>query len=301
MSTLLFHTGALGDFVTTIPAIQYYKKQNPEEKITLLGKPAIGKFAKDIGLIDDWLDVDGQKFLPLFYDDFSGEAQRLLSAFSAAILFTGADAPISKNIAQSGIQRIFRQPPFPTSPQHIIDYHLSLFCNPETLAESDKIPVIIPPAEAFVSSENKFPADKSKPIAIHPGSGSKKKNWPFDRFLQVAGFFRSKEVPVLWIKGPAEDGFDFPQEDTIAADQPISVLAALLSRCAAYIGNDSGVTHLAAATGCRTVAVWGPSDLLVWGPRGKKVSIINQDMLSGVKMKDGAFQGIPWERIVELL
>lgn len=275
MSTLIYHTGALGDFITTIPAIRYYKKQNPGETITLLGRPAIGKFAKDIGLIDDWLDVDDKKLLPFFHDSFSGATQKLLSAFTAAVLFTGGDSPIVKNIARSGIKLMFQQPPFPASQMHVIDYHLSLFGDLESFTESDKIPTIVPSAATFAASEKIFHAGSAKPIAIHPGSGSGKKNWPFDRFLHLAGFIRSKQIPVLWIKGPAEDAIDFPSNDMTLSNLPFAVLAALLSKCRGYIGNDSGVTHLATAVGCPTVALFGPSDPGIWAPRGRDVTIIS--------------------------
>lgn len=277
MSTIIYHTGALGDFITTIPAIQYYKMLNPGGHLTLLGKPAMGKFAKDIGLIDDWLDVDGPKFLPLFHDDFSDVAEKLLAAFTTAILFTSNDSCLFKNIAQSGISRLLHQPPFPSTRVPIIDYHLSLFCDPTTVAESEKIPTIIPPPDAFSSIEKFLPPGSEKPVAIHPGSGSKKKNWPFDRFLQVADFFRSRQIPVLWIKGPAEESFVFPPTDSVAAHLSIAELAALLANCRSYLGNDSGVTHLAAAVGCRTVAVFGSSDKRIWAPYGLDVTIISHD------------------------
>lgn len=299
--TLVYHTGALGDFITTIPAIHYYKMLNPGNPVTLLGKPAIGKFAKDIGLLANWLDVDSTRFLPLFYDSFSDSAQNLLADFTTAILFTGPDSSIVKNIEQSAVNKIFQQPPFPASPMHIIDYHLSLFCDPATIAESEKIPTIVPAADAFSSIKKFLLPDSKKPIAIHPGSGSKKKNWPFGRFLQVADFFRSQQIPVLWIKGPAEESFVFPSTDRVASHLSFAELAALLANCRSYLGNDSGVTHLAAAVGCRTVVVWGPSDPVVWSPLGKNVSIINQKFLREVKRCGETFQEIPLECIIELL
>jgi ADP-heptose:LPS heptosyltransferase len=63
---------------------------------------------------------------------------------------------------------------------------------------------------------------------------------------------------------------------------PLPVLAARLSRCGLYVGNDSGVTHLAAAVGCPTVALFGESDRRVWAPRGPRVKVIGS---SNVGMK----------------
>lgn len=51
-------------------------------------------------------------------------------------------------------------------------------------------------------------------------------------------------------------------------------LAALMSEVDLYLGNDSGITHLAAACGTPTIALFGPTDPQVWGPQGPQVSII---------------------------
>jgi ADP-heptose:LPS heptosyltransferase len=278
MSDLLYHTGALGDFVTTIPAIRFYRKRNAGRKITLLGRPAIGKFAHDIRLIDEWLDVDSPEYLPLFYDHFSLEARNLLAPYATAILFTDADSPLVKNIARRGNTRLFQQQPFASAAMHIVDYHLSLFGDPAAIDLPDKIPRIVLSPEALKISARYLPPDLHKPVAIHPGSGSLKKNWPFENFLSVADGFRSKKIPVLWIKGPAEESLQYPAGDKVVSNQPFSTLAALFSQCAAYIGNDSGITHLSAAVGCPTVAIFGPSDPGVWGPRGSKVSIFHKDL-----------------------
>jgi heptosyltransferase III len=275
MASLFYHTGALGDFITIVPAIQWYKKQNPSRKITLLGRPAIGKFALATGLISNWLDIDDPKYLPLFYDTFSKEAGKILAEFKTAVLFANDDSLILRNIEQSAIQNLLWQPPFPSSSMHVIDYHLSLFCDPLTLDPAERTPSIIPPAPALSESEKSIDLNADQPpIAIHPGSGSGKKNWPFDRFLSVADHFRTKKIPVVWIKGPAEESLHFPADDRIASNLELPVLAALLHQCRAYAGNDSGVTHLAAAVGCPTLAIFGPSDPAVWSPRGKKVVIV---------------------------
>jgi ADP-heptose:LPS heptosyltransferase len=52
------------------------------------------------------------------------------------------------------------------------------------------------------------------------------------------------------------------------------VLGAALSRCGLYVGNDSGTTHLAAAVGCATVALFGVSDPVLWAPRGRLVRLV---------------------------
>jgi len=294
MSTLIYHTGALGDFVTAIPAIRYYKKLNAGKKTTLLGRAAIGVFALDMGLVDGWLDVDGTAVLALFHDDFSDTARTILAKFSSVIIFANADSPLLRNVQKSAITGIYWQPPFPLSPIHIVDYHLSLFCDPEKIEAADKIPSLIPSASSIASAK-KIMGDIVNPVALHPGSGSIKKNWGFDNFVAVAKYFRSKKIPVLWIKGPAEESFTFPAQDSLISNPELPVLAAILSRCSAFVGNDSGVTHLAAAAGClRTIAVFGPeSDDAVWKPRGKCVLIIPQEKINKLKSSKILFKKFP--------
>jgi ADP-heptose:LPS heptosyltransferase len=60
------------------------------------------------------------------------------------------------------------------------------------------------------------------------------------------------------------------------------VLAALLARAGAYVGNDSGVTHLAAASGAPTIALFGPTDPRVWAPLGPRVEVIRGATMEGI-------------------
>jgi hypothetical protein len=93
-------------------------------------------------------------------------------------------------------------------------------------------------------------------LAIHPGSGSPSKNWPAARFAAIAERFGG--AGWLLVRGPADDAATEPLEvirgARVARDLPLRVLAALLARAGAYVGNDSGVTHLGGRTGAPSVA-----------------------------------------------
>jgi len=102
-------------------------------------------------------------------------------------------------------------------------------------------------------------------VAIHPFSGSAKKNWPLERFRELA---RRLDVPVRWCAGPQE-----PLEDAERFDS-LYDLACWLRSARLYIGNDSGITHLAAAVGTPVVALFGPTDPAIWAPRGQHVSVV---------------------------
>jgi ADP-heptose:LPS heptosyltransferase len=75
---------------------------------------------------------------------------------------------------------------------------------------------------------------------------------------------------------PERGGFDTLAVDFISArNLTLAQVAALLIRADLYLGNDSGITHLAGAVGAQTVALFGPSDARRWAPRGVKVSLLS--------------------------
>jgi len=124
-------------------------------------------------------------------------------------------------------------------------------------------------------------------LAVHPGSGSPAKNWPFDRFVEAARRLASG-WPWLLVLGPAEEGRVVPDGVATPGDRlpepspslgnavvaralPLRRLATVLSRAGLYLGNDSGASHLAAACGTRTLALFGPTDPAQWSPVGRAV------------------------------
>lgn len=122
-----------------------------------------------------------------------------------------------------------------------------------------------------------------KVLALHPGSGAKQKNWPGEYFTEVCDWWKRKfGGQVLIILGPAEAERGklelFCGRGSVVECESLGRVASLLSRCDFYLGNDSGVTHLAAALGVRTAALFGPTDPVQWAPRGKKVMVISQNV-----------------------
>ncbi len=98
-------------------------------------------------------------------------------------------------------------------------------------------------------------------IVIHPYSGSAKKNWPLEHFRSLAAELGGAE----WTCGPEEELEGARRFDAL------DDLARWLSGARLYIGNDSGITHLAAAVGTPTLALFGPSDPTIWCPAGDHV------------------------------
>jgi ADP-heptose:LPS heptosyltransferase len=127
-------------------------------------------------------------------------------------------------------------------------------------------------------------------VYIHPGAGKLKNRWPADRFAAVAHDLVGRGYSVWWLEGPQDQGTVEAATAAIRMRLPIvrgeaiPMLAARFARAALYIGNDTGPLHLAGATGCPTVGVYGWTDPAEWSPVGRCVR--------SVRAADGKLESI---------
>jgi ADP-heptose:LPS heptosyltransferase len=117
---------------------------------------------------------------------------------------------------------------------------------------------------------------------IAPGSGAREKNWPEDCFGAVADWWRERiHGAVIVLIGVVEEerglSLRLQNAGVIACGLDLAQAAALLAACDLFLGNDSGITHLAAASGTRTVALFGPSSPRQWAPRGARVMVLSRN------------------------
>jgi hypothetical protein len=117
---------------------------------------------------------------------------------------------------------------------------------------------------------------KRRAVVIQPFSGGRRKNWPLERFQELAA---KLPVPVEWLAGPEEE---LPGATRI---DDLWQLANYIASAALYIGNDSGITHLAAATGIPTVALFGATDPRVWAPRGDNVTVVRGEGMQTIEVR----------------
>jgi ADP-heptose:LPS heptosyltransferase len=260
---LVYHNGALGDFITTLPAIAVWRRLARFDRITLLGKPAHAALAPSI--LDEALDATSARFAPLLAGTATGAE---LGGYAAALVYAKPGAGI---LAALRVDLVLRQDPFPPTRVHVVDWHLSLF--PEAMIDpEDRVPHV-----GIIARQSR---GRSGVLAIAPGSGSAAKSWPLDRFFSLAEELRPAGR-IAWVVGPAEE--ESGMADRVARSLPgdalwtglaLSELAARLGCARLLVGNDSGVAHLAAAAGCAVVALFGASDPQVWAPRGRAVRIV---------------------------
>lgn len=108
-------------------------------------------------------------------------------------------------------------------------------------------------------------------VIVHPHSGSPKKNWPIERFRELARRFNAE-----WAV----------RDDGTPMIEDLYQLACWLASAAVYVGNDSGITHLASAVGTPVVALFGPTDPAIWRPRGEHVEVVKRDHLEDIDVDE---------------
>lgn len=271
METLIYHHGALGDFITTFPLLSYLRS-NSDSKICLLSKTSHGQLAEAAGLIDNYIDVNSRTFLCLFMEKLTKQTEMFLKRFNRFIIFANHDSPLIEHIRQIHNVQVYIQPPFHKSKIHTAHYHMSLLKEHGCSIEDYKLHFSIP--KNIQESADTLVYNKDKTVIIAPGSGSPIKNWPIEKYKELSFHLKEKYFKVIWVAGPAENHFTLPENETVVRTPDLLSLVAFFLNSKYYVGNDSGVTHLAGISGCNVIALFGPSDPVVWKPLGNSVNVI---------------------------
>ena len=133
-------------------------------------------------------------------------------------------------------------------------------------------------------------------IILHPGSGSKRKVWPLERFSEVGHFLQEyMKSKIFVIQGPAEGAevqkvFQRMNAPILVRGLSLLELGSVMEGCRCFIGNDSGISHLSAALGIPTIAIFGPTDRTIWSPRGKKVVTVHREIPCSPCFEERFFQ-----------
>jgi heptosyltransferase-3 len=277
---LVIHQGAVGDLVLALPAIKVLRESLRPAWLEMLGHLWTLPVAHRYPYADAIGDINTAALAPLCQADapLTAEICRYCGGFGAAFCFSQSTTLV-QNLRTAGIQKTFTLPSFPEKQVHVIDHHL---------ASLQALGISAPPAlpQIALSAVEKTWAeefflqqgwDMQGIIALHPGAGGRKKAWPPYRFAALARTLAREANKILLIQGPADEEAvaevrahleDIPYLHV--HDVPIDRLAPLLSCASLVIGNDSGISHLAAALGVPTLALFGPTDPLVWAPRGNR-------------------------------
>lgn len=293
---LILRGGGLGDTLLALPAVRALARTLSPCRIEWAGNPAVLPvlpMGLPEGSVNRLRSADGPELAALRRADVPRE--EILRAFSRKtpydllIAWTPGDESFEENL-RALAKRALRADPHPprTTPSpHASDYLLQSL-NPLGIdpAPETGAPEVRPGAEevgeaASLLSRLGVAADGPR-FLLHPGSGGRWKCWSLSRFVRLAEAL-SSAGDVLWVTGPAEEGVleevrRLSRERGLkaVASPSLPCLAGLLRGARGYVGSDSGVTHLAAACGAPTVALFGPTDPAVWGPRGQRVVILRR-------------------------
>ncbi len=257
-SFLFSHRGALGDFTLTLPTLVSLRWKHPEWRFIGLGRPEYLALAREFGLVDDILDCESAEFLPFY------EGQTLPAAFSgveSALFWMEGPEALKSLLTAHCSGPVHFHSPFPDKGEHVMDYHLQCLPYFSLPAISEEDPML--PLSAV-----------REPYAlIHPGSGSPDKNYDPEFYAFLANEIRSRRFPdVRIVLGPQETDLlkVYQNRYTVECPENSVELARLLSRASVFIGNDSGVSHLAALLGVHTLALFKGRNHEQWGVRGRK-------------------------------
>jgi ADP-heptose:LPS heptosyltransferase len=284
---LMIHAGGIGDLLLSLPAMRAFRTTFSDSSLELLGFPErLSLIAHDLRAVSlHSIDQAGLAHFYLEGGTFSPRFVEFFSSFSDALLIgRSRAATFAENLRHAGLKRVIFLPSFPEEGQklHVSDALLQTLRSFGIEGKGSFSPLRLSGKALSFADEllNKTSWKKGERIlAIHAGSGSPLKNWNPQKFARVADW-ASERAFIFLISGPAGDG----REDILRAIQkarpfvldhlPLPYLAAVLGKCTAFLGNDSGITHLAAIMGIPTVALFGPTDPAVWEPQGPGVQII---------------------------
>lgn len=278
---LVVHHGALGDVVSTFPALIRLKKLYGS--IAIICQSSIGQLAQEFDIVDKWFPLEAAAFATLYSSHIDPIVKNILLSYRKIILFSRS-RPLEKTLFSFSKNEVYRIPPRPDSDQkiHVTQHILSNLVRYRLLEESDRDTRIT--LSLSVCSDRRNPRYDPSKIIIHPGSGSRKKCWPISNFVEVATSIDANGKQPEFILGPAEyDLYDIllgskRLNANVRKIEKLTELAGRLKTGGGFIGNDSGVSHLAAFIGLPTVAVFGPSDPKTWQPMGRAVKVVRPDL-----------------------
>ncbi len=256
---LVIRGGAIGDFILTLPVLRLLRDMIADSHIEVLGYPAIAELARSAGLADSIRSLEHRTMAPLFaktapIDEALAEHLR---SFNLVVSFLyDPDGHFRASMERIGVKTLIECSPIvqPGGP------HAS-----RQLARGlEKIAMFLEDVHLLRAHFEPRPHTRPR-IAIHVGSGSEKKNWPLDRWQQVAESLSPHEVIFITGEAEAERGIQPTGRECWHA-LPLPELAARLATCTAFLGHDSGISHLAAACGVPSLLLFGPTDPAIWAP-----------------------------------
>ena len=275
---LVIRGGAIGDFILTLPVLSALKSQFPQADIEVLGYSHIAILATHGGLARAVRPIDARPLAGFFARDADLDAglQDYFAGFALIVSFLyDPDDIFRTNVARCSRAQFIVGPHRPNEKEalHATEVYLKPL---ERLAifNPDPVPRLSVPPEGS--------STRPARVAVHPGSGSPRKNWPEPHWsVLLAALVEKTDLRLVILGGEAEGDrierlarqLPASRVETVQS-LPLPQVAARLAGCSAFLGHDSGISHLAAALGLPVLALWGETPESIWRPRGENVRLL---------------------------
>ncbi|MBL9130040.1 MAG: glycosyltransferase family 9 protein [Verrucomicrobiaceae bacterium] len=279
---LVIRGGAIGDFILTLPALRLLRDMIPGCHLEVMGYLSIATLAQSAGLADSVRSLDHRTMAALFAKNapIDEALAEHLRGFNLVVSYLfDPDGHFRASMERIGIKTLIEC-------SHRVQPDQG-HASRQLARPLEKLAMFLEDAQ-LLRAHFERGAVVSNRIAIHIGSGSEKKNWPLERWLRVADDFHDHEV--IFITGEAEQ-----ERGTMIENRPnwhalpLTELAGRLSTCAAFLGHDSGISHLAAACGVPSLLLFGPTDPAVWAPPQPWVTVL--------RAEDGGLASLEYQRV----
>jgi len=287
MRILVVHPGALGDTLLALPVLVALKQHHEPATVDLIGHSSLVEVLPGRSVVDIMRPIDGPEFRSLFGDplELPVPIQSFFGSFDIAVAWLDDhDERLRHCLRTLGIRNAVIRAPRLHEPgtRHATNRF------GETLSDWDcaqPLPTTcLTPTVADLTAGAAWLAragipDRGVPVvAVHPGAGSPSKCWPPERYAEVIAALVQDGTAVVLVEGPADAQAVGDLQHAVAplpvprlVGGRLAAVVEVLSRCHAFLGNDSGLTQLAAGLGVPTIGIFGPTDPAVWAPRGDHV------------------------------
>jgi heptosyltransferase-3 len=272
VSTLVIHPGPLGDVLLAVPALRALQASGPAEPLVLAAQPSLGGLLGALRVVDAHLGFDGLGLEPLFVEDGAEPRVSALRDCSRVICWFGAGDPVFRRRLGTAAPGAVVASPTGDGAVPVWEHLLGTVGAPPGCWRE---PLAVPPAflaEGRRALEEAGWDGRTPLLVAHPGAGGPSKRWPVGGFVESLGRVQSgRRLSVVVNQGPADHEVamslagQLGGEVIVLKQASLTALAGALAQARAYLGNDSGPSHLAAALGVPSVILFRAAKL-AWRP-----------------------------------
>lgn len=279
---LVIRGGAIGDFILTLPGLRLVREAFPAAHVELIGYRHIAALAEGRHYADAVRSIEYGPFAGFFArgGTLDVELCEYFAGFQQVISYLfDPDGIFEANLRNAGVKNYLPAYVRIDDSAHAA-HQLARPLQGLALYLDDPAAAVFPSMEDFDFADDFLRGMKEPIIALHPGSGGARKNWPLESWRELIAELLADSGSLLVVGGEAEHAtlaqLDtvFPGQLRFARDLALPHLAAVLARCARFVGHDSGISHLAAAVGTPCVLLFGPTDADVWAPANAHVRVL---------------------------